>query len=682
MINKQSLGKTLWGMATILRDKVEDYKSYILPLLFFKRLSDNYQWENENNIKKFISEMHREPSEAERKVLLKNKHDFLIPKDCFWEDVRSASVDKKNEALEKACDGIAEQNKDASGRKFLKGVIDACRWNAAANDGSGKKKLDPDVLSQLVSYLNSVDLSNKNVTVDVLGDAYEILIKKFADENKGGTMAGQFYTPQEVVDIIVRYLQPNKGDSIYDPTCGSGGFLINAAHYAQEKFGDKKSVRLFGQELIIPTWAIANINMILHGLDAQVKRENTILKPQFLSEGNDLAVKKFDKVMANFPFSQQNWAGNGTVKKDKKGKDVVSKDGVPQMEYKSAWTDPYGRMIYGMPEYSNGDFAFIQHIIASLNEKGKAGIVCPQGVFFRGQPEKTEEEDGQKRKADNEYLIRRSLLQGIAKNGQFKQIKNIIEAIIFLPNNLFYGTTIPGSILFINKNKPKERENKVLMIYAGKKGWYREEPNMNVLEPHDLMRISTILESWGDVSIAEKWMDEQKKRLFARIQADLDFEISEIEEEFLENLQSKQIRLSEIVEKIESKQKIGKKPTKNELTNADKAQSAYDKVVAELAERINAEKALAKKKRDAINLVEEEIRKVLCTPELAKRYFSVVDIEEIEENEFNLNIPRYVDTFDPEEQIDLKTAIAEFNKALRIEQSCDNELAKLLSAMG
>lgn len=512
MISKQALGKTLWGMATILRDKVEDYKSYILPMLFYKRLSDNYLWEDENNIKQFVKEKGREPTEAEKKILLKDKHDFIIPKECLWENVRNAKTDQKNKVLEEACDKIAEINKDANGKQYLKGIIDACRWNAPAIDGSGKKKLDSDVLSQLVSYLNPVDLSNKNVTVDVLGDAYEYLIKQFADENKGGTVAGQFYTPQEVVDIIVRYLQPQKGDSIYDPTCGSGGFLINAAHYAQEKYADKKAVRLFGQELIDKTWAIANINMILHGLDAQIKREDTILHPQFKDDDNDLVVKKFNKVMANFPFSQQNWAGNGEVKKDKKGKEELNKDGTPKWEYKSEWSDPYNRMIYGMPEYSNGDFAFIQHIVASLEENGKAGIVCPQGVFFRGQPEKTEEEDGQNRKADSEYLIRRSFLQGIAEDGEFKQVKNIIEAIIFLPNNLFYGTTIPGSILFLNKNKPKDRENKVLMIYAGKKGWYREDANMNVLEPQDLMRISTILESWGDKAKADEWVKEQKTR--------------------------------------------------------------------------------------------------------------------------------------------------------------------------
>ena len=214
MITKQALGNLLFGMADILRDKVEDYKSYILSLLFFKRLSDNYQWEIEDGKKQFEVEYAREPSPRELDVITSKKHDFTIPQGCFWNDVRLASIDKKNEKLDKAVTEIAEQNVDKNGKYILKGIINTVRWNEPAPDGSGGKKLDPEVLTNLINYLSAVDLSNKNVTVDVLGDAYEYLIKRFADENKGGTMAGQFYTPQEVVDIIVRYLKPQKGETI------------------------------------------------------------------------------------------------------------------------------------------------------------------------------------------------------------------------------------------------------------------------------------------------------------------------------------------------------------------------------------------------------------------------------------------------------------------------------------
>ena len=287
---------------------------------------------------------------------------------------------------------------------------------------------------------------------------------------------------------------------------------------------------MFGQEDVWNTWAIANINMILHGLDASIKKGDTLKEPKFTDDDNELAIKTFDLVMANFPFSQENWWKNGEPKKDKKGKAVLKKDGSPQLEYtgKEDFSDPYDRFDYGIPPFSNGDFAFLQHIIASMNENGKAGVVCPQGVLFRGQPEKMEE-DVQNRKADDEYIIRRGLIQGpVNKDGEFVQAINIIDSIVVLPGNLFYGITIPGSIIFFNKNKPEERKDKVLMVYAAKEGWYKEEPNMNLLLPQDVLRISTILESWGDIEVAKEWITSQKEKLGGIIQEDLDFKKSNI----------------------------------------------------------------------------------------------------------------------------------------------------------
>ncbi len=667
----------LFGMADILRDKVEDYKSYILSLLFFKRLSDNYIWEIENGRKQFEKENSRKPTDKELAVITKKKHDFIIPDGCFWDDVRLAPIDKKNEKLDAAVTAIAEQNIDKDGKYVLKGIINTVRWNEPAPDGSGGKKLDPEVLTNLINYLSAVDLSNKNVTVDVLGDAYEYLIKRFADENKGGTMAGQFYTPQEVVDIIVRYLKPQKGETVYDPTCGSGGFLLNAAKYARASYDTQKSIRLFGQELVWNTWAICNINMILHGLDARIEQGDTIRYPKFKDEENELELRTFDKVMANFPFSMENWAQNGEPKKDKKGNTVNKKDGTPQIEYKKEFTDPYNRMIYGIPPYSNGDFAFLQHIIASLDDKGKAGVVCPQGVLFRGQPEKTEEEDGQNRKADVEYLIRRGFLQGV----DFKQHINIIDAIVVLPGNLFYGTTIPGAIIFFDKNKPEERKDKVLMVYAAKKGWYREDANMSVLEPQDVLRISTILESWGDVEKAKHWIKHQKNRLHIRIEEELDFQLSEIENDTKEEIAKQIDKLAKAKLAVQTKADNGKKPTASELKAVEAAQKALDKLTSDKAARETAFKEKAEKIRQAIADVEVELQQMFTDPELRKRYFSIVDMDEIEENEFNLNIPRYVDTFEPEEQIDLKEAIADFKAAMQMESDTEKELEELLKSI-
>ncbi len=665
----------LFGMADILRDKVEDYKSYILSLLFFKRLSDNYIWEIDSSRKQFEKENNRKPTEKELAVITKKKHDFIIPDGCFWEDVRKSSIDKKNEVLNKAVTEIAEQNVDKNGKYILKGIINTVRWNEPAPDGSGGKKLDPAVLTNLINYLSAVDLSNKNVTVDVLGDAYEYLIKRFADENKGGTMAGQFYTPQEVVDIIVRYLKPEVGETVYDPTCGSGGFLLNAAKYAQKADDTKKKrVILFGQELVWNTWAICNINMILHGLDARIEQGDTIRDPKFKDEKNELVLRTFNKVMANFPFSMENWAQNGTPKKDKNGNNVNKKDGTPQIEYKNEYTDSFGRMIYGMPPYSNGDFAFLQHIIASLDDKGKAGVVCPQGVLFRGQPEKTEEEDGQNRKADVEYMIRRGFLQGV----DFKQHINIIDAIVVLPSNLFYGTTIPGAIIFFDKNKPEERKDKVLMVYAAKKGWYREEANMSVLEPQDVLRISTMLESWGDIEKAKTWIDAQKIRLNNNIKEEYNFQVSEIENDTKDEIAKQNDKLAKATLAVQTKTENGKKPTTGELKTVEAAQKALDKLIADKTARINAANEKAEKQRNAIADVETELLQMFDDPELRKRYFSIVDMEEMEENEFNLNIPRYVDTFEPEEQIDLKEAIADFQMAMQTESDTEKELEELL----
>lgn len=675
MISKQALGNTLWGMADILRDKVEDYKAYLLSLLFYKRLSDNYIWEIENGIQEFIKDYGREPNEKQKQKIIRDRHDFIIPEGCFWEDIRKETIDKKNNTLNEAVNAIAEANPS------LKGVINTVRWNEPAPDGSGGKKLSPEVLSLLINYLDVVDLSNRNASPDILGDAYEYLIKKFADENKNGTTAGQFYTPQEVVDIIVRYLKPQKGSTVYDPTCGSGGFLINSAKYVKKETGSQKNIRLYGQEDVWNTWAIANINMILHGLDAQIKKGDTIKEPKFTEEDAPLSIKKFDYVMANFPFSQDNWWKNGEPKRDSKGKAVLKKDGSPQLEYpgKEDFADPYERLIYGIPPFSNGDFAFLQHIVASLNENGKAGVVCPQGVLFRGQPEKTEEEDGQNRKADDEYLIRRGFLQGLAdSNGEFLQNINIIDAVIVLPGNLFYGTTIPGAILLFNKNKPADRKDKVLMVYAAKEGWYKEEPNLNILLPPDMLRISTILESWGDINIAIQWINSQKARLKEIIQEGLDYKLNEIELDTKDGISVQELRLKKLYAEIESRANDGKNPTKTQFAACEKVQALLEALRAKRESRIKSANESAEKELLAIDEVEKEILGMLNDPEKKRKYFSIVDMNDLIENEFNLNIPRYIDTFEEEEEINLKEAIEDFKACLQSEQELNHELLGII----
>jgi type I restriction enzyme M protein len=661
-ISKQQLGSLLWGIAdTGLRGKVEDYKAYILSLLFFKRLSDNYEWETQKRVGQFRDQYEKEPKQKQLLRLKEEGHAFVIPPMCFWQDVRDASLEDKNEKLHEAVNAIAERNLP------LKGIINSVRWNEAAPDGSGKKKLDPEVVSGAINYLDPILLDNSNVSPDVLGDAYEYLIKKFADENKAGATAGQFYTPPEVRDIIIRFIKPQPDSTFYDPTSGSGGFPIDAAKFVKDQCGDARRIRLFGQETIWNTWAIANINMLLHGLDAQIKRENTIKNPQFLND--DGSIRQFDRVGANFPFSEENWWLNGTPKKDAKGKLVLKKDGTPQLEYpdKDEFSDPFDRFIYGIPPFSNGDFVFIQHIVASLNETGRAGVVCPQGVLFRGQPAKTEEEDGMTRKPDDEYLTRRGLLNGIGEDK-----RNLIEAIVVLPGNLFYGTTIPGAIVFFNKAKPPDRADKVLMVYAAREGWYKETPDQNILLPHDVLRILIQLLAWGDIKVARRILPEHKTRLYANIQERLEFEKSEIQIRYRDEVAER----GTVLHSLEDT-----KLSNGERTRLEKRLARLNEDMEKMKQELADAEASAKKERQALDGVETELLEMFADPELRKRYFAIVDLAEIEENEFNLNIPRYVDTFQPEEEIKLEEAAKALEGCLKAESQHLGNVDRLLHTL-
>lgn len=301
-------------MADILYGKVEDYKSYILTLLFYKRLSDNYTLEESNKVSEFEDKYGKQPNTKQLEQITKYAHQFVIPSGCFWDDVKQAPLDKKNELMQKACDGIADANKLADGSFPLKGIINAVRWNEAGPDGSGRKRLDPSILQELINHLDPMKFSSERVPLDILGHAYEYLIKRFADENKGGTVAGQFYTPPESVELMVRTLKSQNGQRIYDPTCGSGGFLVKTADYVREKNSELKGLRLYGQETNWTTWAIATMNIMLHGLEGKIVQGDTIRDPKFLKDEH--SIETFDMVFANFPFSVENWAGNGTPKKE------------------------------------------------------------------------------------------------------------------------------------------------------------------------------------------------------------------------------------------------------------------------------------------------------------------------------------------------------------------------------
>jgi type I restriction enzyme M protein len=268
------------------------------------------------------------------------------------------------------------------------------------------------------------------------------MIAKFASD--AGKKGGEFYTPTEVVQVLVNILKPQEGDRIYDPTVGSGGMLIRSIYYIRNHEGNPKNVSLFGQEINLSTWAICKMNMLFHDTKgADIRKGNTIRNPMHLEGG---VLKTFDKVLANPPFSLKNWG------------------------YEEAQADPYHRFVYGVPPQSYGDLAFVSHMIASLNAKGKMGSVVPHGVLFRGGAE------------------------GKIREGFVKD--DLIEAVIGLPANVFYGTGIPAALLIVNKNKPQDRKKKILFIDASQ--GFIKDGNKNKLRDDDIENITKAFDEYKE----------------------------------------------------------------------------------------------------------------------------------------------------------------------------------------
>jgi type I restriction enzyme M protein len=458
----QLLEAHLWGAANILRGKTagQDYKNYILTLMFYKRLCDQWTYEVDEAIQEHERRTGRLLSEAQKAILReRNRHRFTIPPGAHWGDVLADAV-TTGKTLTDAMKSVAAANAELIG-------VFTVDWNLPAPGGRGETLIPTEVVFALVQHFNAVNLSNASVPADVLGRAYEYLIKKFADD--AGAKAGEFFTPPEVVETLVRILEPRPGDTVYDPTCGSGGMLVHAAGYLREQGNRPASAQYFGQEMNWSNAAIAKINSVLHGLEARIEGgASTITTPRF-RDGN--RVQTFSLILANFPFSDEFWWLRPELQTDdKKKRDQAKK----QVFGKDGYADPYGRFGRGTPfrapPAGTGDYAFILHILASLKDGGRAGVVCPQGVLFRGQPEREEEtgelrEDGspliKRRKADDEHLIRQALLDA-----------RLIDAVISLPLNVFYGAGVPACLLILRKDRPAARRDQVLLIYAARH--YRE----------------------------------------------------------------------------------------------------------------------------------------------------------------------------------------------------------------
>jgi type I restriction enzyme M protein len=417
---EQYLSKAAW----ILKGPVDasDFKVYIFPLLFFKRVSDVYDEEYQTAL---------EESEGDIEYAnFPEFHRFVIPEGCHWKDVRETTTNV-GLAIEKALRGIEQANQE-----FLYGIFGDAQW-------SNKNKLRDALLVDLVEHFSQYTLGRKNVEPDMLGNAYEYLIKHFADlTNK---KAGEFYTPRSVVHLLGLILDPHEGETIYDPACGTGGMLLECVDHLKENKEDYRTLKLFGQEKNLTSSSIARMNMFLHGIeDFSIVRGDTLRNPAFFEADG---LKTFDCVIANPPFSLKEWGAENWA------------------------NDAYGRNIAGVPPSGNGDMAWVQHMIKSMNSTGRMTVVLPHGALFR---------------KGAEGKIRKELLE-----------QDMLEAVIGLGPNIFYGTQLAACVMVFKQNKDADKKKKVLFIDASDQ--VRVGRAQNYLEPNNVNQIFDWFNDYKDV---------------------------------------------------------------------------------------------------------------------------------------------------------------------------------------
>jgi type I restriction enzyme M protein len=381
----------LWEAANILRGSPvdrTDWKSYILPLLFFKRICDVWDEEHAAMVERYGEDF-------------ADEHRFQVPEDCHWNAVRETPTNVGT-ALSNALRGIERANQE-----HLYGVFGDAPW-------TNKDRLPDDLLKDLIEHFSALRLGNKSVRNDVIGDAYEYLIKQFADATN--KKAGEFYTPRSVVRLMVDILDPQEGETIYDPACGTGGMLLAAVEHVRDAGGDPRTFfgKLFGQEKNLTTSSVARMNLLLHGVeDFDIRRGDTLRLPAF-TDSSEQALRRFNIVLANPPFSLKAW-----------GREVWE-------------TDPWGRAIAGLPPESNGDFAWVQHMVKCLAPGGRIAVVLPIGATIRRGAEQD---------------VRRYLIE-----------QDLVETVIGLAPDLFYGTVVEAVILVLRDRKPDDHAGRVLFV--------------------------------------------------------------------------------------------------------------------------------------------------------------------------------------------------------------------------
>lgn len=417
---EQYLSKAAW----ILKGPVDasDFKVYIFPLLFFKRISDVYDEEYQNALQE---------SEGDAEYAsLPEFHRFILPEGCHWKNVRE-TTSNVGLAIEQALRGIEQANQE-----FLYGIFGDAQW-------SNKNKLSDRLLIDLIEHFSQYNLSNSNVDADLLGQSYEYLIKHFADlTNK---KADEFYTPRSDVHLLGLMLDPLEGETIYDPACGTGGMLLECVDHLKEQHEDYRTLKLYGQEKNLTSSSIARMNMFLHGIeDFQIYRGDTLRNPAFFEADG---LKTFDCVIANPPFSLKEWGAENWA------------------------NDPFGRNIAGVPPAGNGDMAWVQHMIKSMNSTGRMTVVLPHGALFR---------------KGAEGRIREALIK-----------QDMLEAVIGLGPNIFYGTQLAACIMVFKQNKEADKKGKVLFIDASEQ--VRVGRAQNYLEREHVHQIFDLYKAFTDV---------------------------------------------------------------------------------------------------------------------------------------------------------------------------------------
>jgi type I restriction enzyme M protein len=425
-LTSQKLYSHLFEACSILRGPVnqDEYKSYVTPILFFKRLSDVYDEETEKALE--------ESDGDEEFANFPENHRFAIPNSCHWNDVRNAS-ENVGKAIVDAMSGIEMANPDTLFGVFSS--FDDAVW-------TDNTRLSDERLKDLVEHMSKIKAGNSNYSADVMGDAYEYLIKKFADLSKKN--AGEYYTPRSIVRLLVMLLNPKAGETVYDPACGTGGMLIEAIRHMRD---DRRTCgKIYGQEKNLSTSAIARMNLFLHGAsDFKISQGDTLRNPSFLQDGK---LQQFDCVIANPPFSLKAW-------------------GAEQFS-----SDIFGRNIWGAPFDSNADFAWLAHMAMSMGEKtGRLAVVLPQGVLHR---------------VGKEGAIRKAMIES-----------DMLECVIALNDGLFYNTNVFACILFLSRNKPLDHQGKVLLVDAT--SIFTAQRAQNIMTNEDINKVFALCTEYQDV---------------------------------------------------------------------------------------------------------------------------------------------------------------------------------------